>query len=68
MNIKTFIAEKMSVALSLVKRELGPDAVVLHTRSYKRGGFLGVGAKTVVEVTATNGQQMARPRRAHCTS
>ena len=55
MNLKTFTAHSMAQALAMVKRELGSDAVVLHTRSYKRGGVLGIGAKTVVEVTAVFG-------------
>jgi flagellar biosynthesis protein FlhF len=53
----------MAQALALVKRELGSDAVVLHTRSYKRGGVLGIGAKTVVEVTAGRGADVGRARR-----
>ncbi len=53
----------MAQALALVKRELGSDAVVLHTRSYKRGGLLGFGAKTVVEVTAGRGADVGRARR-----
>ena len=63
MNIKTYTAARMSDALALVKRQLGPDAVILHTRSYKRGGVLGIGAQTVVEVTAANGAEVARLRR-----
>ena len=64
MNIKTYTAARMSDALALVKRQLGPGAVILHTRSYKRGGVLGIGAQTVVEVTAANGAEAAQVRRA----
>ena len=53
----------MAQALALVKRELGSDAVVLHTRSYKRGGVLGFGARSVVEVTAGKGADIAQARR-----
>ncbi len=63
MNLKTFTANSMAQALALVKRDLGSDAVVLHTRSYKRGGVLGLGAKTVVEVTAGKGAEVGRARR-----
>jgi len=45
----------MAEALQLVKQKLGPDAVILHTRTYKRGGVLGIGAHTVVELTAADG-------------
>ena len=44
----------MAQALSLVKKEMGGDAVILHTRTYRTGGWLGMGAKNVVEITASN--------------
>jgi flagellar biosynthesis protein FlhF len=37
MDIKTFRAKSMQEALSLVRRELGPDASVLHTRELNGG-------------------------------
>ncbi len=60
MSIKTFTAEKMPVALALVKRDLGPRAVILHTRTYKRGGVLGLGGRTVVEITAADAETVGR--------
>ena len=36
MDIKTFRAKTMQDALALVRRELGPDASVLHTRGAER--------------------------------
>jgi len=63
LNLKTFTAYTLAQALALVKRELGSDAVVLHTRSYKRGGLWGIGAKTVFEVTAGRGSDVGRARR-----
>lgn len=42
----------MQEALSRVKEELGAGAVILHTRSFTRGGVLGFMKETVVEVTA----------------
>ena len=53
----------MPVALAMVKRELGSEAMILHTRSYKRGGVLGIGAKAVVEITATDDPQVGRRKR-----
>lgn len=52
MNVKTFQGSSIADALVKVKAELGAGAVILHTRSFKRGGIMGVGAKTVVEITA----------------
>lgn len=63
MTIRTFRAASVSEALSQVKKELGGAAVILHTRTYKVGGVLGVGAKTITEITATSemnvGQRLA---------
>ncbi len=36
----------------MVKDEMGRDAVILHTKRYRQGGFLGYRSKEVVEVTA----------------
>ena len=53
----------MAAALVSVKRQLGSQAVILHTRTYKRGGILGLGAKTVVEITASDDAPVGRRRR-----
>jgi len=50
----------MAQALSLVKRNLGSEAVILHTRTYKQGGILGLGARTVVEITASDDAPVGR--------
>lgn len=52
-NLKTYQAYTMSEALTAVKHDLGADAVIINTRSFRRGGFLGIGRKTIIEVTAT---------------
>ncbi|GAB4555541.1 MAG: hypothetical protein Tsb0013_18320 [Phycisphaerales bacterium] len=54
MAIKTYRAKSPSEALALVKQDIGPDAVILHTRTFKSGGVMGLGAKTITEITATN--------------
>lgn len=45
----------------MIKDELGRDAVILHTKRYRQGGFLGYKSKEVVEVTAA--VEDAPPRR-----
>jgi len=52
-NLRLYRAFTMAEALDAVKRDLGPDASIVHTRTFRRGGFLGIGRRTVVEVTAT---------------
>jgi flagellar biosynthesis protein FlhF len=52
MNVKTYQGTSMADALAKVKQDLGSSAVILHTRSFKRGGLMGLGARNVVEITA----------------
>lgn len=59
MTIRTFRAPSVAEALTQVKKELGAAAVILHTRTYKVGGVLGVGAKTITEITATSEMHVA---------
>ncbi len=56
----------MAEALERVKTDLGADAVILHTRTVKRGGVLGVGARNIVEITASRDPRLlpAAERRA----
>ena len=42
----------MQEAMEKIKCELGNEAVILHTRYFKEGGFLGLFRKRYVEVTA----------------
>ncbi|MHC4126875.1 MAG: flagellar biosynthesis protein FlhF [Planctomycetota bacterium] len=53
MGVKTYQAYRMAEALAAAKRDLGADAVILETRTFKRGGLLGVGRRTIFELTAT---------------
>lgn len=42
----------MATAMANVKQELGREAVILHTRRYKKGGIFGLWGKEMVEVMA----------------
>ncbi|MGN6367776.1 MAG: flagellar biosynthesis protein FlhF [Phycisphaerae bacterium] len=69
MNVKTFQGPSIAEALAKVKQELGSNAVILHTRSFKRGGVMGLGAKTVIEITAgVNVNVQARKKTAAAAS
>jgi flagellar biosynthesis protein FlhF len=52
MIIKKFTAPTMTEALAKVREELGAEAIILSTRSQKRGGVLDLVGKSMVEVTA----------------
>ena len=54
MKLKTYRAASMAEALTAVKKDLGKEAVILHTRSVKVGGMLGFGKKTMIEITAAD--------------
>ena len=51
MQVKVFEAQDMSTGLRKVRKELGPDALILSTRSV-RNGKLGIIGKPVLEITA----------------
>jgi flagellar biosynthesis protein FlhF len=54
MELRTYRAASMNEALALVRRELGPDAAVLHTREVHSGRFFGLLARRrMIEVTAS---------------
>ncbi len=44
----------MQEAMTKVKMDLGQDAVILHTRKFKKGGFWGFFSREWFEVTAAN--------------
>ena len=62
MQLKTYRAATMADALAEVKKDLGRDAVILHTRTYRSGGVIGVGTRPVVEITASSGIASPAPR------
>ncbi|HTL30817.1 MAG TPA: flagellar biosynthesis protein FlhF [Tepidisphaeraceae bacterium] len=64
MNLQTFKAPTMAEALTQVKRVMGPDAVILHTRTLTQRYWLGLRRHEIVEITAGRGLQMPDRRRA----
>lgn len=62
MKLKTFSAPTMADALAAVRKDFGPDAMILHTRSYRVGSWFGLGGKNMVEITASAGEPSGRAR------
>jgi flagellar biosynthesis protein FlhF len=61
MTEKTYQADTMANVLGSVKHDLGRDAVILKTRSYRKGGFMGlVGGKPMWEITACAADERSR--------
>ncbi len=53
MTLKTYQAHTMAEALAAVKRDLGRDAVIVHTRNVRRGGLLRFWRRCMWEITAS---------------
>ncbi|HEX4055434.1 MAG TPA: flagellar biosynthesis protein FlhF [Tepidisphaeraceae bacterium] len=53
MDFRTFQANTMSAALAEVKHEMGPGAVILHTRSFYKNRWLGLRKREIFEITAS---------------
>ena len=51
MQVKVFESQDMASGLRMVRKELGPDALILSTRSI-RNGKLGILGKSILEITA----------------
>ena len=53
MNLKRYRVKNIKEALAFIKRDLGPDALIVSTRQVKEGkGAFGMFGKTMLEVTA----------------
>ena len=52
MKLETFTDVSMPRALARVKSRIGSNAVIVSTRSFKRGGVFGIGTRQVVEIVA----------------
>jgi flagellar biosynthesis protein FlhF len=59
MKLQKFEADNMPDALRKVKAALGPDAVIMDTRSVRRPGVMGLGARECVQVWATTSPDAA---------
>lgn len=61
MQVKKFEARSMNEALEMVKRELGPDAIILSARDHrKKYGLVGDGS---VEITAAVAEQTLQKKK-----
>lgn len=52
MRIKRYVAGTMQQAVAMVKADFGDEAVILHTKRFRRGGFFGLFGVPKVEVIA----------------
>src|SRR5699024_8228688 len=52
MKVKKYTAPTMPEAMNRIRKELGPEAVILNSREIFKGGFLGLFKKRNIEVVA----------------
>lgn len=52
MRLKTYIVDNVTEAISLIKQDLGEDALILNTKKVKKGGLFGLFQKEKLEVVA----------------
>lgn len=63
MIVKKYEAATMQQALAEVKKDLGKDAVILHTKTLKKNGILGLWGKEMVEITASKDVNVVNRKR-----
>src|SRR5580692_319909 len=52
MRIRRYEAPTIQEALMKVKKDLGPEAVILYTKTFRKGGVLGLFGRPMAEITA----------------
>src|SRR5689334_16066118 len=70
MQIKEYEAHTLKECLQQVRSDMGPDAVILETRKFRKGGLLGMGARDAVCIVAATGitvHNEPQPRRKEST-
>lgn len=60
-QVRKFVAPTLWEVMGQVKRELGPEAMIVSTRPVRVGGFLGFFGTRMIEVTATAEDVRRRP-------
>lgn len=61
MRVKRYIVNALPEAVSMIRTELGKDAVILNTKEIKVGGFMGMFRKKKMEVIAAIESNQANP-------
>ncbi len=62
MNLKRYRVNNIQEALQQIKKDLGPDAIIVSTRQVKESsGKFGLFGKTMLEVTAAKDKKSSQP-------
>ncbi|NLZ38489.1 MAG: flagellar biosynthesis protein FlhF [Firmicutes bacterium] len=52
LRVKTYCVDNVQEGLQQIKKELGPDAIILQSRKVRKKGLLGLFAPPMIEITA----------------
>ncbi|MFS0902985.1 flagellar biosynthesis protein FlhF [Priestia aryabhattai] len=52
MKVKKYVVASMPQAMKAIRSDLGEEAVILHSKQFRTGGFFGLFTKTKMEVLA----------------
>ncbi|SEQ57750.1 flagellar biosynthesis protein FlhF [Virgibacillus subterraneus] len=63
MKVKKYVASTMPEAMNRIRKELGPEAVILNSKEIFHGGFLGFFKKRNIEVIAALDPQPQPPKK-----
>jgi flagellar biosynthesis protein FlhF len=66
-RVRRFVGDNVAETMGKVKRELGSEAVILQTREFREGGFLGLFGKMQVEITAAIEEQPVKVQKTPAT-
>ncbi len=61
MKVKRYVVDSLPIAMEEIKKDLGKDAIILHTKKIKVGGFLGFLGKEKMEVIAAIDPKPSQP-------
>ena len=61
MNVKRYFVKDMQEAMEKIRKELGPDAIVLSNKRVRKKGLLGIFSPKVLEVMVAYDSQPAKP-------
>lgn len=65
MKIKKYEVYDMKEAMTVIKKELGPDAVILSTRKIVKNGSFGLFSRPMIEVTAAVDYSTKKEKRSY---
>ncbi|ADI01753.1 MAG TPA: flagellar biosynthesis protein FlhF [Syntrophothermus lipocalidus] len=60
MKIRRYVADSLQEAVKQARLELGRDAMIIHTRKFKQGGFFGLFARPRIEITVALDEEVAQ--------